>query len=155
MTDQLLLTCSKWNALLCASVGLSSVFRRRRDVFRVGVEKNELYWFQGGKKKGGKASRGTPTSLSWIMSSTCSDKWTVEWERTPWNQIEYGLLWPGFIALGYPKPGSHKLMQLKWGVSGGLLLWFVYCGRHPRTIQMAGHCCPTTGLVNRIYTDRS
>lgn len=154
MTNQLLLTFSKWNALLCVSVGPSSVFGD--GVMSLGLGwKNELYWFQGGKKKGRKGSRGTPTSLSWIMSSTCSDKWTVEWERTPWNQIEYGLLWPGFIALGYPKPGSHKLMQLKWGVSGGLLLWFVYCACHRRTIQMASHCCPTTGLVNRIYTDRS
>lgn len=121
-----------------------------------GLEKWALLISAKGERKGGeRASGGTSTSLSWIMSSTCSDKWAVEWERTPWNQIEYGLLGPGFIAPGYPKPGSHKLMQLKWDVSGGLLLWFVYCACQRRTIQMAGRCCPTTGLVNRIYTDRS
>lgn len=32
--------------------------------------------------------------------------------------MEYGLLWPGFIALGYLNAGSHKLMQLKWGITG-------------------------------------
>lgn len=97
-------------------------------VFRVGPDKWALS-ISGVKKEREKARRGTPTSLSWIMSSTSSDKWTVEWERTPWNQIEYGLLGPGFIARGCPWPGSHKLMQ-KWGVSGGLLLWFVYCLCH-------------------------
>lgn len=155
MTNQLLLTCIEWNAFAICERGSLISFQWESDVFRVEVGKNEHYWFQEVKKEREKASRGTPTSLSWIMSSTCSDKWTVEWERTPWNQIEYGLLGAGFIALGYPWPGSHKLMQSKRAVSWGLLLWSVYSVCHRWTIQMASHCFPTTGLINRIYTDKS
>lgn len=87
------------------------------------------------------------------MSSAYSDKWTLEWERTPWNQIEYRLLWAGFMALGYPKPGSHTLMQPKWGVSWGLLLWFVFCRCHSRTIQTASHCCQQGSLIEYTQTD--
>lgn len=131
----------------------SSVFSD--DMMSLGsVWKNEFYWFQRGKIKGKKKGRrGTPTRLSWIMSSAYSDKWTLEWEGTPWNQIEYGLLWAGFMALGYPKPGSHILMQPKWGVSWGLLLWFVFCRCHSRTIQTASHCCQQGSLIEYTQTD--
>lgn len=114
--------------------------------------KNEFIDFKEGRERVWKR-RGTPTSLSWIMSSAYSDKWTLEWKRTPWNQIEYGLLWAGFMALGYPKLGSHILMQLKWRVSWGLLLWFVFCRCHRRTIQTASHCCQQGSLIEYTQTD--
>lgn len=110
---------------------------------------------EGRQKKRGrkKGRRGTRPGHGWITSSTRGDKWTAEWERTPWDQIEYGLLLPGFIAVGYPKWGSHKLTQLKRGVGWGSLLLFVYRECHRRTKQTASHCCQQGSFREYTQTD--
>lgn len=129
--------------------------QRRHDVFRAGVEKWVLLISRREDKKKGrkKGRRGTRPGHGWITSSTRADKWTAEWERTPWDQIEYGLLLPGFIAVGYPKRGSHKLTQLKRGVGWGSLLLFVYRKCHRRTKQTASHCCQHGSFREYTQTD--